>query len=216
MTSQLQPRPRRRLDAIRRPQILATAAELIREKGLWSVRISDVAKRAGMSPANVVYYFGSKDQLFAEAISEVDDAFYAQVDAELPRLERASDRLGWLVARSSTSDWVLWVDMWVYARHHSDSLIAQRRFHDRWRYTFEDIIHHGIGTGEWRVDDPRGVAQRLCALTDGYAVHMTLGNPDHTPETYVNMVLTGAARELGCDVGTLLEAAARCPLDGTA
>jgi AcrR family transcriptional regulator len=93
------------LDAIRRPQILATAAELIREKGLWSVRISDVAKRAGMSPANVVYYFGSKDQLFAEAISEVDDAFYAEVDAELPRLERASDRLGWLVAWSSTSDW---------------------------------------------------------------------------------------------------------------
>jgi AcrR family transcriptional regulator len=189
---------------------------LIREKGLWSIRISDVAKRAGMSPANVVYYFGSKDQLFAEAISDADDAFYTQVDEELPRLQRASDRLGWLVACSSTSDWVLWVDMWVYARHHSDSLIAQRRFHDRWRRAFEDIIRHGIDTGEWHVDDPCGVAQRLCALTDGYAVHMTLGNPDHTPETYVKMVLTGAARELGCEVDTLLEAAARYPLEGGA
>ena len=69
-------RPKRRLDAVRRPQILATAVELVREKGLWSVRISDVAKRAGMSPTSVVYYFGSKDELFAEAISGADDTFY--------------------------------------------------------------------------------------------------------------------------------------------
>ena len=39
-------RPRRRLDRIRRPQILATAVELLREKGIWSVRIADIAQRA--------------------------------------------------------------------------------------------------------------------------------------------------------------------------
>ena len=217
MTSQLQQRPRRRLDAVRRPHILATAVELIREKGLWSVRISDVAKRAGMSPANVVYYFGSKDQLFAEAIKSVDDDFYAQLDHELPRLSRASERLAWLTVRSSGSDWLLWVDLWVYARHHADAAVAQRGFHDRWRSAIESIVAMGVETGEWNAEDPRAAAQRLGALTDGLAVHMILGHPDYTRERYVDMVLTGAARELGFDLDELRRAAVRCPVtDGSA
>src|SRR5947207_2230345 len=74
-TAQGSVRPRRRLDEVRRPQILATTVELIRERGLWDVRLADVAKHGGMSATSVVYYFGSKDQLFAQAIAEVDDAF---------------------------------------------------------------------------------------------------------------------------------------------
>jgi AcrR family transcriptional regulator len=211
MTSGLR-RPRRRLDAVRRPQILATATDLVREKGLWSVRISDVAKRAQMSPTSVVYYFGTKDELFADAISRADDMFYEPVLEELGQLDTAAERLAWLMVRSSTSDWMLWIDLWVYARHHPDTAVAQRRFHRRWRQTIEDIVRQGMDAGEWTVDDPAGVSQRLSALTDGLAVHMVLGDPDHTPERYVTMSLTAAALELGCDLTDLVDAAARCPL----
>jgi AcrR family transcriptional regulator len=210
MTSGLR-RPRRRLDAVRRPQILATATDLVREKGLWSVRISDVAKRAGMSPTSVVYYFGTKDELFADAISRADDMFYEPVLEELARLHTACERLAWLIVRSSTSDWMLWIDLWVYARHHPDTAVAQRRFHRRWRQTIEDVVRQGIDAGEWTVEDPPGVSQRLSALTDGLAVHMVLGDPDHTPERYVSMSLTAAALELGCARQDLVKAAARCP-----
>jgi AcrR family transcriptional regulator len=205
-------RPRRRLDAIRRPQILATATELVREKGLWSVRISDVAKRAEMSPTSVVYYFGSKDELFAEAISRADDMFYEPVLEELRRLDTAGERLAWLIVRSSTSDWMLWIDLWVYARHHPDTAVAQRRFHRRWREAIEEVVRQGIDAGEWEADDPSSVAQRLSALTDGLAVHMVLGDPDHTPERYVAMSLTVASLELCVERQGLLDAAARCPL----
>ena len=211
MTSGLR-RPRRRLDAVRRPQILATATDLVREKGLWSVRISDVAKRAQMSPTSVVYYFGTKDELFANAISRADDMFYEPVLEELGQLDTAAERLAWLMVRSSTSDWMLWIDLWVYARHHPDTAVAQRRFHRRWRQTIEDIVRQGMDAGEWTVDDPADVSQRLSALTDGLAVHMVLGDPDHTPERYVTMSLTAAALELGCDLTDLVDAAARCPL----
>ncbi len=207
-------RPRRRLDAVRRPQILATATELVREKGLWSVRISDVAKRAQMSPTSVVYYFGTKDELFAEAITRADDMFYDPVLAELAELDTACERLAWLIVRSSTSDWMLWIDLWVYARHHPDTAVAQRRFHRRWRDAIEDVVRQGIDAGEWEVDDPPGVAQRLSALTDGLAVHMVLGDSDHTQERYVAMSLTAAALELGCEREALRDAAARCPVPG--
>ncbi len=211
MSSGLSQRPKRRLDLVRRPQILATAVELVREKGLWNVRISDVAKRAGMSPTSVVYYFGSKDELFAQAIAAADDAFYASVRAELARLHLAVDRMARLIVRSSDSDWVLWIDLWVYARHHPETAVAQQRFHRRWRDTIEEVIRYGADTGEWDAPDAGEIAQRVSALTDGLAVHMVLGDPDHTRERYVAMSLTAVSLELGCDRSALAAAAAVCP-----
>lgn len=211
MSSVARTRPRRRLDAVRRPQILAATIELVREKGLWSVRISDVAKRAGLSPTGVVYYFGTKDQLFAEAITQADEAFYATALDELAELERASERMARLIVRSSTSDWLLWMELWVYARHHPDTASAQQRFHRRWRQTIADVVRYGVETGEWEVADVRDVAQRISAVTDGLGVHMVLGDPDHTRERYVAMTLSTTALELGCDPAVLQRAAAACP-----
>lgn len=193
-------RPRRRLDDVRRPQILATAVQLIGERGLWDVRLADVAKRAGISATSVVYYFGSKDQLFAQAIAAADDAFYEPLQAELETLPAAAERIACLFHRSSTSDWPLWMDLWVYSRRHPETATAQRRFHERWRQTIAEVVRFGCETGEWSVADPGAVALRLSALTDGLAVHMVLGDAEHTPEAYVAMSLAAASLELDCEL----------------
>jgi AcrR family transcriptional regulator len=203
-------RPKRPLDRLRRPQILAAAVELVRDKGLSEIRISDIARRAGISPASVVYYFGTKDQLFAQAISEADDGFYDSIAPELEQLPTALEQLACLVVRSSASDWLLWMDLWTYSRRHPDTAPAQRRFHRRWRAALREIIARGSENGEWQVSDASDTAMRLSALTDGLAVHMVLGDPDHTPESYVAMTLTAAALELGCDLDELRRAAERC------
>ena len=205
----VQQRPRRRLDDVRRPQILARTVELIGERGLWDVRLADVAKRAGISATSVVYYFGTKDQLFAQAIAEADDAFYEPLLAELEELGSGAERIACLVMRSSTSDWPLWMDLWVYSRRHPETAMAQRHFHERWRRTIADVIRHGCETEEWAVTDPDAVALRLSALTDGLAVHMVLGDAQHTPESYVAMSLAAASLELGCDLRELEGAARR-------
>jgi AcrR family transcriptional regulator len=195
---------------VRRPQILATTVALIGERGLWDVRLADVAKRAGISATSVVYYFGSKDQLFAQAIAEADDAFYEPLLAELEELETGAQRIACLFVRSSTSDWPLWMDLWVYSRHHPETAMSQRHFHERWRGTIADVVRHGCATGEWGVADPDVVALRLSALTDGLAVHMVLGDAQHTPEAYVAMSLAAASLELGCNPAQLERAAAEC------
>lgn len=201
------PRPRRRLDDVRRPQILATTVDLIGERGLWDVRLSDVAQRAGLSATSVVYYFGSKDQLFAEAIAHADDAFYEPLLSELEGLASGVQRIACLFQASSTSDWPLWMDLWVYSRRHPETGAAQRHFHERWRATIAAVVRHGSERREWSVDDPDEVALRLSALTDGLAVHMVLGDSEHTTERYVAMSLAAAALELGCDRGALQRAA---------
>jgi hypothetical protein len=109
------------------------------------------------------------------------------------------------------------MDLWVYSRRHPETATAQRRFHARWRSTIADVVKHGCRTGEWSVADPSEVALRLSALTDGLAVHMVLGDVEHTPDRYVAMSLVAASLELGCYVGELERAAAGCPaLDSAA
>ncbi|HLH66340.1 MAG TPA: TetR family transcriptional regulator C-terminal domain-containing protein [Solirubrobacteraceae bacterium] len=204
-------RPRRRLDDVRRPQILSHAVALISERGLWDVRLVDVGRRAGVSAASVVYYFGTKDALLAEAIAAADEAFYRSLERELEGARSGALRIAALIVRSADADWPLWIDLWAYSRHHPETVPAQRRFHDRWRAALADAIRHGAAAGEWRVADPDRAALRLAALTDGLAVQMALGHPEHGRERYVEMSLAAAALELGVDVELLRGAAARLP-----
>lgn len=204
--------PRRPLAKLRRPQILATAVDLLREQGLWSVRVSDVAERAGTSAAGVIYYFGTKDELFKAAIADADAAFYATVWPELERLESGIERLAWLMVHSSRSDWILWMDLWVYARRHPELLPTERAFSERWCATIADVLRNGQASGEFAAAvDADAVAVRLAALTGGLAVHMVLEDPGRTPEHYVEMSLATAAAELGCDLEALRAAAASVP-----
>ncbi len=65
------PRWRRRKEA--RPQeLVAAALEIFAEKGFAGTRLSDVAKRAGVSKATVYLYFDSKEDLLHAAVRAVE------------------------------------------------------------------------------------------------------------------------------------------------
>lgn len=203
---------KRSLAPIRRPEILATAVELVREQGLWSVRVADVAERAGMSPGSVIYHFGSKEQLFVQAIADADAAFYAELWPELEAIEDATGRMACLIRRSSTSDWVLWLDLWVYARRHPKVLSYDREFHRRWVETIAAVVRYGQERGEFRSDvDAEAVATRLAAVANGLAVRMVLDECPNTREHYVEMSATSAALELDCDPVELRQAIEAVP-----
>ena len=89
--------PRRKLSDARRRQILKAAVQVIASKGLCDTGIKDVADQAGTSPALVIYYFGKKDVLLAEALSYADEQFYAQTADAVAELTSARDRLVELV-----------------------------------------------------------------------------------------------------------------------
>jgi TetR/AcrR family transcriptional repressor of bet genes len=201
--------PRRRLDDVRKPQILAAAVQLLVEEGLASVRVADVARRAGTSATSVIYYFGTKDALFEEAIAGADDAFYAALLADVERLDSGVDRLAWLVVSSSATDWLLWMDLWVYARRHPEMLAAHRRFDQRFRAMIADSIRHGHARGEWSAVEADAVALRLGSLMRGLAVHVALGEHEVTSERMVDQCLHAAALELGCEPAVLHAAAHR-------
>src|ERR1700744_5729080 len=61
----------------RREQLLRSALEVIVARGYADTRIPDVAEHAGTSPALVIYYFKTRDQLLTEALRYSEDAWYA-------------------------------------------------------------------------------------------------------------------------------------------
>ena len=197
-----------------RPEILATAVELVREQGLSNVRVVDVAERAGTSPTSVIYHFASKYQLFEQAAADADRAFYARLRPELDALDSGVDRLASLIVRASHSDWPLWLDTWLFARQSEEMRAAELGFEERWCGLIAETIRHGQARGEFRPVDADEVAIRLAALTEGLAVHMVLEHPGRTRAHYIAMALKASALELGCAYSSLQQAADRVPVPG--
>src|SRR5450432_409 len=84
----------------RREQMLRAALEVISGRGYPDTRIADVAERIGISPALVIYYFKTKDQLLTEAMRYSEDQWYANSQRRLAALTTCAAQLEELVAMS--------------------------------------------------------------------------------------------------------------------
>src|ERR1700757_2496149 len=82
----------------RREQMLRAALEVIVERGYADTRIADVAERAGTSPALVIYYFKTRDQLLTEALGYSEDLWYATGTSRLESIATAAGQLTEMIA----------------------------------------------------------------------------------------------------------------------
>jgi AcrR family transcriptional regulator len=170
---------------VRRPAILDAAAQVISERGVQGTRISDVAERAGTSPPGVLYWFTSKDELLAEALTFADDRFYDELTAELERLGTATERLTRLIElwpAEGDAETVLWMELWARALRDPELNATRERLDRRWRDTIADIVRDGQERGEFASVDADDLALLLGALMDGFAIQLALGDSAVTSE----------------------------------
>jgi AcrR family transcriptional regulator len=69
--------PRSSKGARTRERLVEAAKEVFEELGFLETRISDIAERAGQAHGSFYYYFDSKEEVFREVISAVDDRLFA-------------------------------------------------------------------------------------------------------------------------------------------
>jgi AcrR family transcriptional regulator len=191
---------------VRRPAILTAAAEVISERGVQNTRISDVAERAGTSAPGVLYWFSSKDELLAEALTFSDDRFYDTLTQELEGLPSASERLARLVElwpSDGDGETVLWMELWVRALRDPKLAETRERLDRRWRDALADVLREGQATGEFGGDDADDLALLLGALMDGYAIQLALGDPAVTTDLVRRHCLQLAMRGVEHDQGTV-------------
>ena len=194
--------PRPSIDHIRRPQILAAAAEVIAERGVAATRIADVAERCGVSPPAVLYWFDSKEKLLAEALTADDDRFYEELGERLAGEATPRERMVALIeAAAADADFALWMELWTWALRDADLRAARERFDRRWRATIEAIVADGIVAGEFGAGvgadvDPAQAALAIAALIDGLTVQAALGDPEVPVPRLAETVLVSVGRLL--------------------
>lgn len=193
--------PRPQIDHIRKPQLLAAAAEVIAERGIAATRISDVADRAGTSSPAVLYWFGSKEQLLSEALTWEEDRFYADLTGRLGVGMTPPERLALLIEASSNGGgWLLWMELWSRALRDPGVATARGELDRRWRGVVAEIVEDGKESGEFEDCDADHVAATLAALLDGLAVQVSLKDPEMPPERMVAIARRVAESELGTEL----------------
>jgi AcrR family transcriptional regulator len=193
--------PRPQIDHVRRPQLLEAAAAVIAERGIASTRIADIAERAGTSPPAILYWFKSKDDLLAEALTVEEERFYRELTDRMEELESPRDKLRLMLESSAAEyDWTLWMELWTRALRDRSTLAARRRLDDRWRAQIAEVIREGQRAGEFGAADADEVALVLASLIDGLAVQVTLGDPAVSPEAMLARALDIAELLLQADL----------------
>jgi AcrR family transcriptional regulator len=191
----------------RREQLLDSALSVIAERGFPETRIADVAAAAGISPALVIYYFKTRDQLLTEAIRLNEDRWYAEGTARIATIPTAAGRLEELVAMSCLPEadaddrvsWVIWLDLWAQAARHPEVAAVRQEFDDHWRRTISDLVVDGQRSGEFAEVDAADFAVALSALVDGFAVQSALGDPVVDNQRAFRLTMEFAAAQLGFD-----------------
>jgi len=189
----------------RRVQMLQAALEVISERGYAETRIADVAERAGVSPALVIYYFKTKDQLLTEAIRHYDDTWYAVGQSQIASLTTAAARLEQLVAMAClpeadpqpASSWQLWLDFWAQAARNDAVAAVRRKSDERWRDTIAELVREGQDAGEFRDVDAAAFAIYLTALLDGLTVQIALDDPVVDGQRAFDLTMRFVADQLG-------------------
>jgi AcrR family transcriptional regulator len=190
----------------RREQMLRSALEVIVARGYADTRIADVAEHAGTSPALVIYYFKTRDQLLTEALRYSEDTWYAAGKQRLAAIPSAAGQLTELIAMTCLPDtdpnqrteWLLWLDLWALSPRNPGVAAVRHKFDERWRQTIETTVLSGQESGEFTAGvDASDFADTLSALLDGLAVQIALEEPDIPPSRAYDLAMRYAAGQLG-------------------
>ena len=177
------------VEAKRREEIMRSACTVIAAKGVVGLRVSDVARGAGVSPGIVHYYFENKLELIRAAF---EDNFNRSLERRSLIFQNdsahAADLLYELVESYCPADpvtieaWHVWIELWAASLQDPELQSINDRAYSRWAAMIEELISRGQVRGELVEGDLSRYADQLMGLLDGLAVQVLLGSHGMTVE----------------------------------
>jgi AcrR family transcriptional regulator len=189
----------------RREQMLHAALEVIVERGYPETRITDVAERAGASPALVIYYFKTRDHLLTEALRYSEDGWYETATRRIEAIKTSAGQLEEFVAMmclpeqegGAEDSWLLWLDLWAQSPHNPAVAAIRQKIDERWRETIRTLVLTGQEAGEFAAVDADDFAVALSALLYGFVVPIALDDPVVGPAHAFELSMQFASGRLG-------------------
>jgi AcrR family transcriptional regulator len=177
--------------------LLAAGVEVMAEQGYHGSSIRDIARRAGMSTANLYHHFDSKQALLLRImVAGIDQLLVA---AEVAMAEAAPDPASQLRAlviahveahseRSNVS-FVTFQEIRHLAPEGQEEMRAKM---DEQQRRFDVLIEEGIAQGVFHADQPRDTARALASMCTAVATWYKPDgprSPQEIAEHYVRLAL---------------------------
>ncbi|NDW02866.1 choline-binding transcriptional repressor BetI [Jiella pacifica] len=170
-----QPGGRRPVEQARREAVIAATIAAIDEAGSLDVTVADIAARAGISPALIHHYFGSKDDVMIAAMRRLLRQYRGEVARRLAVADGPRQRLAAVVAgsfapsqfsRESVSAWLVF---YLYARRSGEAARLLRIYFRRLETNLVSALRPLVGM-------PRAarVAAATGAMIDGVWLRQAL------------------------------------------
>lgn len=165
---------------IRREDIITTAVAVYAEAGYHGSSLREIARRAGITHAGLLYYFPTKEALLAAVLERRDAEDVEREHLAVPPGLEALRHLLALAAHNARRPGI--VD--VYARLAAEAVAADHPAHEYFERHYRLARSHAVdsfkvlaGRGELRDGvDPESAGLNLVALMDGLQVQW-LSNP---------------------------------------
>ena len=172
-------------------EILMAAYDVFAEAGYERTTIADVGKRAGVSPALVVHYFGTKAELFAAVIQDRFGSFIAAEEALLASHQGTYRELLHLLLRRFWE--YLWepgsVELAVAVKaeraEFPECVRTLSQVGARWRRLIEGVLEAGRREGEFGVSGhhmARVISSMIMGVAEASRCFGTVESPASSPE----------------------------------
>jgi len=185
----------------RRDQMVEAAGRAIASRGLSNVRISDVAKEAGMSSGSVLYYYPEFAELLVDVHREFVERYFQQRKSVIPSDASPADQLASALAAGIPEDAD---DLTAQLLFEMESLCDASPAHAELMSAlfaeevalYESILEAGMNIGEFVIAaSPKEIARTLVALEDGLGLHVISRNSFMSPKQ-AGKILRNCAMEL--------------------
>lgn len=192
--------------ADRRTEILEAACRVIGRAGVHELRVEDVAKEVGISPALVYYYFDTRADLLSRAFEYADARSMTNTLAKLDLEAHAAKQVRDILllelddAPAVRDNWVIWSEMTAGAFFDDDLKAAVAKWSNHWVKIIADLIVKGKEDGSISASiEPDAAAQRMTGIVDSLGGRVLLGVMSR--ERAVELMNGAVDRELGEEPG---------------
>jgi AcrR family transcriptional regulator len=170
--------------------------------GIDRVRLAEIARRAGMSSGQVMYYFTTKEHILLETLAWQEHKDTRHRQAILPAIAgawRRLERYVELYIPSGPADpaWILWTEAWARAPHDAQLSEFLDELSRPWGEDLAEIVQHGIQEGTFAPQgEPGDFTICFRALLDGLAISHLLQKPSLPRERLIELAMNTARAQL--------------------
>ncbi len=164
----------------RRDELVTAASTLIARKGLFSVRLRDVADEAGVTSGAVLYYYDNLDQLFAAAYNRAIERFCAERERAIADIANPAEQIATAIRLAIPRDCNdeeirLLYELEPVVFHDAACAALIASYIERQVEMYAGILDAGAAQNVFELaHDARTIARNLVSMEDGQGLYVLL------------------------------------------